>query len=113
MSPSISAWLRSVSLLRRILELENNIQGLREANQNLEQNLIEATTTNQVRLRRRQKGKHVSLQSVTLCFSNKLQGFVLQMLTDEQQALQLAFTSLEEKFRSIQEDNNDLVKRYR
>ena len=34
------------------------------------------------------------------------------MLTDEQQALQLAFTSLEEKFRKIQEDNNDLVKRY-
>ena len=33
------------------------------------------------------------------------------MLTDEQQALQLAFTSLEEKFRKLQEDNNDLVKR--
>ena len=34
------------------------------------------------------------------------------MLTDEQQALQLAFTSLEEKFRAIQEDNNDLVARW-
>ncbi len=34
------------------------------------------------------------------------------MLTDEQQALQLAFTSLEEKFRKLQDDNNDLVTRY-
>ena len=34
------------------------------------------------------------------------------MLTDEQQALQLAFTSLEEKFRKMQEDNNELVSRW-
>ncbi len=34
------------------------------------------------------------------------------MLTDEQQALQLAFTSLELKFRTMQEDNNDLVSRW-
>ena len=36
----------------------------------------------------------------------------LQVLADEQQALQLAFTSLEEKFRKMQEDNNDLVTRW-
>ena len=35
----------------RIVELRNEIAGLREANRNLEQNLIEATTTNQVRIR--------------------------------------------------------------
>lgn len=34
------------------------------------------------------------------------------MLTDEQQALQLAFTSLEEKFRRMQEENNQLVARW-
>ncbi|XP_013415279.1 autophagy-related protein 16-1 isoform X2 [Lingula anatina] len=35
-----------------------------------------------------------------------------QMLKDEQQALQLAFTSLEEKFRKIHEENNELVTRW-
>ena len=34
------------------------------------------------------------------------------MLGDEQQALQLAFTSLECKFRKLQEENNDLVSRW-
>ncbi len=34
------------------------------------------------------------------------------MLVDEQQALQLAFTSLEGKFRKMQEDNNELVSRW-
>lgn len=38
--------------------------------------------------------------------------FTEKMLTDEQQALQLAFTSLEEKFRKVQDDNNDLVTRW-
>ena len=35
-----------------------------------------------------------------------------QMLTDEQQALQLAFTSLEEKYRKTFEEYNDIVKRW-
>ncbi|KAK2173197.1 hypothetical protein NP493_893g01024 [Ridgeia piscesae] len=35
-----------------------------------------------------------------------------QVLGDEQQALQLAFTSLECKFRKLQEENNDLVSRW-
>ena len=34
------------------------------------------------------------------------------MLADEQQALQLAFTALEEKFRKMQDDNNELVTRW-
>ena len=34
------------------------------------------------------------------------------MLTDEQQALQLAFTSLEGKFRELQEEYNGLVSRW-
>ena len=34
------------------------------------------------------------------------------MLIDEQQALQLAFTSLEGKFRKMQEENNELVSRW-
>ena len=35
-----------------------------------------------------------------------------QVLTDEQQALQLAFTSLEEKFRKQAEELNELLKRW-
>lgn len=35
-----------------------------------------------------------------------------QMLKDEHQALQLAFTALEEKYRKCQEDNRDLVERW-
>ena len=31
------------------------------------------------------------------------------MVNDEQQALQMAYTSLEEKFRLVQEENRDLV----
>ena len=34
------------------------------------------------------------------------------MLSDEQQALQLAFMSLESKCRRLKEDNNDLVSRW-
>ena len=34
------------------------------------------------------------------------------MLKDEQQALQLAFTALEEKYRKVQEDNNELICRW-
>ena len=34
------------------------------------------------------------------------------MLKDEHQALQLAFTALEEKYRKCQEDNRDLVERW-
>ena len=34
------------------------------------------------------------------------------MLTDEQQALQLAYIGLEQKFRKMQEDNNELVARW-
>lgn len=34
------------------------------------------------------------------------------MLADEQQALQLAFCSLEEKNRKLKEENNELVKRW-
>ena len=43
---------------------------------------------------------------------NFIRFIFLQLLTDEQNALQLAFTSLEEKFRKVQEDNNDLVTRW-
>ncbi len=34
------------------------------------------------------------------------------MLTDEQSALQLAYISLEEKFRKMQDENNELVTRW-
>ncbi|KAI0217235.1 Autophagy-related protein 16-1 [Lamellibrachia satsuma] len=67
--------------VQKIQDLEIQIQQLNEANENMEQNLIEATTGNQV-------------------------------LIDEQQALQLAFTSLEGKFRKMQEENNELVSRW-
>ena len=39
-------------------------------------------------------------------------GCLLQILTDEQQALQLAFSSLEEKYRKTFEEYNDIVKRW-
>ncbi|KAH9514693.1 hypothetical protein Btru_023319 [Bulinus truncatus] len=35
-----------------------------------------------------------------------------QMLKDEHQALQMAFTSLEERYKKAQEDNNDLIQRW-
>ena len=45
--------------------------------------------------------------------SSQILAFISQqILADEQQALQLAFTKLEEKFRKMQEDNNDLVTRW-
>jgi len=34
------------------------------------------------------------------------------MLKDEHQALQLAFTAMEEKYRKSQEDNRELVERW-
>ena len=34
------------------------------------------------------------------------------MLKDEHQALQMAFSALEEKYRSVQDDNRELVERW-
>ncbi|KAK2139939.1 hypothetical protein LSH36_1549g00018 [Paralvinella palmiformis] len=65
----------------RISELESLLESARAANVELEKNVAELETTN-------------------------------QLLTDEQQALQLAYIGLEEKFRKMQEDNNELVSRW-
>lgn len=37
---------------------------------------------------------------------------VVQSLLDEQQALQMAFSSLDEKFRRLYEENSDLIRRW-
>ncbi|XP_063988659.1 autophagy-related protein 16-1 isoform X2 [Diachasmimorpha longicaudata] len=86
---------------QQIVDLNNKIQEMSKDLQSTEASLAESLEAN------------ASLRAELTMYMNKereLEG-VNQMLRDEYQALQLAFASLEEKLRKIQEENRQLVER--
>ncbi|XP_076172780.1 autophagy-related protein 16-1-like isoform X1 [Ptiloglossa arizonensis] len=86
---------------QQIVDLTNKLQEMTKEIQAKETSLAESLELNaSLRLEINNR----------LSREKELEG-INQMLTDEYQALQLAFTSLEEKIRKIQEENRQLVER--
>ncbi|XP_033760176.1 autophagy-related protein 16-1-like [Pecten maximus] len=87
---------------QQIIDLNTSLQEKEKELQAKDNRLSDATATE---LAMKNAIKNLELTIMELEATN-------QMLKDEHQALQLAFTALEEKYRKAQEDNRELVERW-